>query len=73
MNGEMTAPPGMADSLGKDQEVDMDELLDEFRPHLMGQCASVVRELKSAKAVVDELVDDAVVALNRGHQFTSKL
>jgi hypothetical protein len=34
--------------------------MDNARPFLMGKAAAVVNEKKSAKAVVDELVTDAV-------------
>lgn len=40
-----------------------DETMDNARPFLMGKAAAVVNEKKSAKAVVDELVGDAVKRL----------
>lgn len=50
-----------------------EETLDYTRPFLMGKAAAVVNEKKSAKAVVDELVEDAVKWLHRGEQLTAKL
>ncbi|CAK7241110.1 MAG: hypothetical protein STHCBS139747_002568 [Sporothrix thermara] len=77
MSGEMTATPsgkpGEQKKEGEEEEVDVDELMDQFRPYLMGQCASVVNEKKSAKAVVDELVDDAAVCLQQGSKLVAKL
>lgn len=40
-----------------------DDALDNYRPWLMGKAAAVITEQKSAKAVVDEFVDDAVAWL----------
>jgi NAD(P)H-dependent flavin oxidoreductase YrpB (nitropropane dioxygenase family) len=37
-----------------------DDTMDNARPFLMGKAAAVVTEKKSARAIVDELVDDAV-------------
>jgi len=42
-----------------------DDTLDSARPWLMGKVASVVNEKKSAKAIVDEIVGDAVKELKR--------
>jgi len=50
-----------------------DETMDNARPFLMGKAAAVVNEKKSAKAVVDELVNDAVECMQRGYKLTSKL
>ena len=47
--------------------------MDNARPFLMGKAAAVVNEKKSAKAVVDELVDDAVTWINKGSKLVSKL
>jgi NAD(P)H-dependent flavin oxidoreductase YrpB (nitropropane dioxygenase family) len=58
-------------SLGEGE--DLDDALDQFRPFLMGKCAAVVNELKPAKEVVDEFVNDAVAWIDRGKQMTSKL
>ena len=50
-----------------------DDTLDNARPHLMGKVAAVVNEKKSAKAIVDELVTDAVAWLKKGNQMIAKL
>lgn len=47
--------------------------MDEARPHLMGKAAAVVNEKKSAKAVVDELVNDAVAWIQKGEKMIAKL
>ncbi|KAK2865087.1 translation initiation factor eIF3 subunit g [Arthroderma sp. PD_2] len=54
------------------EDVD-DDTIDNARPHLMGKAAAVVNEKKPAKAIVDELVGDAVVCLKQGNGFISKL
>jgi len=69
---------GTAESSGSgssdgNSEEDVDDLMDQFRPHLMGKCAALVNEQKSAKAVVDEFIEDASAALKAGHQMTAKL
>ncbi|KAK0650375.1 putative nitronate monooxygenase [Lasiodiplodia hormozganensis] len=43
-----------------------DDTMDNARPFLMGKAAAVVNEKKSAKAIVDELVGDAVAWINKG-------
>ena len=43
-----------------------DEEMDMARPFLMGKAAAVVNEKKSAKAIVDEMVGDAVQWLGKG-------
>ena len=53
-------------------EID-DETMDNARPFLMGKASAVVNEKKSAKAVVDELVNDAVACMQKGYKLTSKL
>lgn len=80
LSGELSSlPSGKGDekkdasSSSDEDEVDIDAVMDQFRPFLMGQCASVVNEKKSAKAVVDELVDDAVVSLSQGQKLVAKL
>lgn len=50
-----------------------DDTLDNTRPFLMGKASAVVNEKKSAKAVVDELVGDAVACIEKGHKLTAKL
>ncbi|KAG5999480.1 hypothetical protein E4U43_002050 [Claviceps pusilla] len=62
-----------ADANTGDDDDDADDPLDQFRPYLMGKCAAVVNEQKSAKAVVDEFVNDAVAWIKKGNQMISKL
>lgn len=50
-----------------------DEYLENARPYLMGKVAAVVNEKKSAKGIVDELVDDAAVLLAKGNKLLAKL
>lgn len=50
-----------------------DETLDNARPWLMGKVAAVVNEKKPAKAIVDELVGDAAVLLQKGNKMLAKL
>lgn len=67
MNGEMKEPPKGLDVGGAAvEDVDVDELMDQFRPFLMGQCAAVCNEKKNAKEIVDEFVNDAAASLQRG-------
>ena len=46
-----------------------DETMDNARPFLMGKAAAVVNERKSAKAIVDELVTDAVKWLQKTNGY----
>ncbi|KAH8912612.1 NPD-domain-containing protein [Coniochaeta sp. PMI_546] len=70
MSGEMTSPPkGLVVAKGEDGEVDIDEVLDQFRPMLMGKCAAVVNEKKPAKEIVDEFVNDAVKWMQKGNSM----
>ncbi|MCJ1308278.1 hypothetical protein MMC25_001931 [Agyrium rufum] len=46
-------------------EID-DDTMDNARPFLMGKAAAVVNERKSAKAIVDEMVGDAVAWMQKG-------
>jgi len=39
----------------------------------MGKAAAAVHEKKSAKALVDELVNDAVAQIQKGEKLISKL
>ncbi|EFX05620.1 2-nitropropane dioxygenase [Grosmannia clavigera kw1407] len=82
MNGEIdTLPTDLAAPSAKaekkdgadEEELDVDDLMDQFRPFLMGQCAAVVNEKMSAKAVVDEFVNDASVCLAQGSKLVAKL
>ncbi|GAD95964.1 oxidoreductase, 2-nitropropane dioxygenase family, putative [Paecilomyces variotii No. 5] len=50
-----------------------DDYIDKARPYLMGKVAAVVNEKKSAKAIVDELVNDAVAELQKGNKLIAKL
>lgn len=50
-----------------------DETMDNARPFLMGKAAAVVNERKSAKAIVDEMVTDAVAWLEKGQKMVAKL
>ncbi|KAL1297063.1 hypothetical protein AAFC00_004651 [Neodothiora populina] len=52
------------EKLGDDVD---DETLDYARPFLMGKVAAVVDEKKSAKAIVDEMVSEAVEWLQKGN------
>jgi len=58
------------ETLGDDID---DDTMDNARPFLMGKAAAVVNEKKSAKAVVDELVSDAVTWIHKGEKLTAKL
>jgi NAD(P)H-dependent flavin oxidoreductase YrpB (nitropropane dioxygenase family) len=44
-----------------------DEEMDNARPFLMGKAAAVTNERKSAKAIVDEMVEGAVAKLREGN------
>ncbi|KAI1803399.1 NPD-domain-containing protein [Daldinia bambusicola] len=52
---------------------DDDDALDQFRPYLMGKCAALVNEQKSAKAIVDEFIEDATAMLKQGSKMVAKL
>ena len=58
------------ETLGDDID---DETMDNARPFLMGKAAAVVNEKKSAKAIVDEMVTEAVEWLGKGQKMVSKL
>lgn len=49
-----------------------DDTLDNGRPFLMGKAAAVVNEKKSAKAIVDEMVGDAVAWLTKGQAMVRR-
>lgn len=49
-----------------------DDTLDNGRPFLMGKAAAVVNEKKSAKAIVDEMVGDAVAWLAKGQAMVRR-
>ena len=50
-----------------------DETMDNARPFLMGKAAAAVNEKKSAKALVDELVGDAVKVIANSSKLVAKL
>ncbi|MCJ1333477.1 hypothetical protein MMC10_010176 [Thelotrema lepadinum] len=58
------------ETLGDDID---DDTMDNARPFLMGKASAVVNERKSAKAIVDEMVDGAVEWLDRGRGYVAKL
>ncbi|KAI1656694.1 NPD-domain-containing protein [Daldinia decipiens] len=66
---------GTGEGSGKESESeeDADDLMDQFRPYLMGKCAALVNEQKSAKAIVDEFIEDATAMLNQGTKMVAKL
>lgn len=69
--GEVDIVGGKSDA--DDDDDDLEDPLDQFRPYLMGKCAAVVNELKSAKAVVDEFVEDAYAWMSKGSKMLAKL
>jgi len=72
MSGDDDAKkPSLTDNSSEDD--DEDDPLEKFRPFLMGKCAAVVNEQKSARAVVDEFVDDAVAWMQKGSKMIAKL
>lgn len=50
-------------------EYDMEEGNDVDIPHLMGVVAGVIKEIKPAKAIVDDMVAEAVVMLKQAQTF----
>lgn len=50
-----------------------DDALDNARPFLMGKVAAVVKEKKSAKAIVDEMISEASSVMQQGHKMLAKL
>lgn len=50
-----------------------DDMMDNARPFLMGKAAAVVNERKPAKAIVDEMVTDAVAWLQKGNTYIARL
>jgi NAD(P)H-dependent flavin oxidoreductase YrpB (nitropropane dioxygenase family) len=77
MSGEIESSPALKGSgllhASSDDDGDADDVLDQFRPFLMGQCAAVCNDKKPAKAIVDEFVNDAVASLKKGTAAVSKL
>ncbi|KAK0701819.1 2-nitropropane dioxygenase-like protein [Lasiosphaeria miniovina] len=79
MSGEMepSAATKVAGSLNETnnapaEEEDVDDLLDQFRPYLMGKCAAVCNDKKTAKEIVDEFVDDAAAWIKTGNSYVLK-
>jgi hypothetical protein len=58
------------ETLGDDID---DDTMDNARPFLMGQAAAVVNEKKSAKVIIDEMINDAVAKLAEGQKYIAKL
>ena len=58
------------EKLGDDVD---DDTMDNARPFLMGKASAVVNEKKPAKAIVDEMVGDAVKALAAGNKLVARL
>ncbi|KAI1497973.1 Nitronate monooxygenase-domain-containing protein [Biscogniauxia marginata] len=54
-------------------QLDIDEQLESSTPYLMGQCAALIDEEKSAKEIIDEFVADAIKAMSQGVQILTKL
>ena len=77
MSGEAAETPAIKASglmnASADDDTDPDEVLDQFRPFLMGQCAAVVNDRKPAKAIVDEFVTDAAACIKKGNSYMAKL
>jgi len=78
MSGEAENSPAIKGSgllnATNDEDGDIDDVLDQFRPFLMGKCAAVCNDKKTAKEIVDEFVDDAAAWIKRGNSFvTAKL
>ncbi|PNP45823.1 hypothetical protein TGAM01_v201701 [Trichoderma gamsii] len=64
--GEKPSIVQTAEQANNDED---DDPLEQFRPFLMGKAAAVVNVQKPAKAVVDELVNDAVAQLKKSNQL----
>lgn len=63
-------PIGLSSQLSN---VNTQQIMDNARPFLMGKAAAVINEKKSAKALVDELVSDAVTWIQKGEKMIAKL
>lgn len=59
--------------LGDEDNADGEEALEKMRPYMMGACAAVVNEQKSAKEVVEEFVNDAVEWISEGSRMCAHL
>lgn len=69
---EISGDGSIGGSGGGDDDEE-DDVFEQFRPYLMGKCAAVVNEVKPAKAVVDEFVNDAAEVMTKGHKMLAKL
>ncbi|KAK0714881.1 2-nitropropane dioxygenase [Lasiosphaeris hirsuta] len=73
MAGEAEETPGIKGSglmnASNEDDADVDDLLDQFRPYLMGKCAAVCNDKLSAKQIVDEFVSDAATWIKRGNSY----
>merc|ERR1719382_2013936 len=47
--------------------------LSEFFPALMGQCAGGIKDIKTADAIVQDMMNEALQTLRYSHQMISKL
>ncbi|KAI1876952.1 uncharacterized protein JN550_001024 [Neoarthrinium moseri] len=72
MNGNGDKIPG-TESAKVSEDDDVDDMLEQFRPFLMGKCAALVNEQKPAQAIVDEFINDASASLKKGSQMVAKL
>ncbi|KAK7981853.1 2-nitropropane dioxygenase [Apiospora saccharicola] len=72
MNGSGEKPPGVEEAAAESDD-EVDDYLEQFRPYLMGKCAALVNEQKSAKAIVDEFITDATTAMSKGTKMLAKL
>ncbi|KAK8106264.1 2-nitropropane dioxygenase [Apiospora kogelbergensis] len=74
MNGSGEKPPGVEEAAAESDDDDaVDDLMEQFRPYLMGKCSALVNEQKSAKAIVDEFITDATAAMSQGTKMLAKL
>ncbi|KAK8042698.1 NPD-domain-containing protein [Apiospora phragmitis] len=75
MNGSGEKPPGVEEAAAESSDDDdaVDDLMEQFRPYLMGKCSALVNEQKSAKSIVDEFITDATAAMSKGTQMLAKL
>ncbi|KAF3913484.1 hypothetical protein AA313_de0207589 [Arthrobotrys entomopaga] len=60
------------EQLDKDDKLD-DDTMDSARPWLMGKVAAVCNEIKPAKAIVEEMVAEAVQQIQKSNSMVAKL
>ncbi|KAK6531644.1 hypothetical protein TWF694_002822 [Orbilia ellipsospora] len=60
------------EQLDKDDKLD-DDTMDSARPFLMGKVAAVCNEIKPAKAIVEEMVAEAVQQIQKSNSMVAKL